>query len=155
MEETKTMENRIALHTSDEINRHIRKETDENVKFYSEHPELIPGRLQELEEEWDIERSLITNASALSLIGILLTALVDRRFFLLPALVGAFLLQHGLQGWCPPLPLFRQQHIRTKEEIMRERNLLKAIQGDYDHLCVDQEAAPEQRVNQALRAFNE
>lgn len=155
MESTKTMSNRVAYHTSEEVNRNIRYETDENIKFYAQHPELIPGRLQELEEEWDIERTLGTNASTLSLFGILLSLLVDRRFLVFPALVSAFLLQHALQGWCPPLAFFRQKGIRTKEEILRERNLLKAVRGDFDDLCVDQEATPEERINQAFRAFNE
>ena len=155
MSETKTMENRVAMQSSDEANRHIRHETDENIKFYSQHPELIPGRLQELENEWDIERTLETNASTLSLLGILLGVFADRRFLILPALVAGFLLQHGLQGWCPPLPFFRQNGVRTKEEILRERNLLKAIQGDYDDLCTNADASPEERVNQAFRAFNE
>lgn len=155
MEDTKTMNNRVAYHTPEQINRNIRHETDENVKFYAQHPELIPGRLQELEEEWDIEKTLETNASALSLLGILLTILVDRRFLVLPALVAAFLLQHGLQGWCPPLLFFRQKGVRTKEEILRERNLLKAVRGDYDPLCAEQEAKPFERVHQAFRVFNE
>lgn len=155
MYDTKTMENPVAMQTSDEVNRHIRKETDENVKFYSKHPELIPGRLEELTEEWDIERTLATNASTLSLVGLILSLVADRRFLILPVLVMGFLLQHGLQGWCPPLPFFRQQGVRTKEEILRERNLLKAIQGDYDDICVNAEASVEERVNQAFRAFNE
>ncbi|MFP4092426.1 MAG: hypothetical protein ACLFUB_01725 [Cyclobacteriaceae bacterium] len=155
MEETKTMENRVARHSSEEANRLIRRETDENVKFYARHPELIPGRLQELEEEWDIERTLETNAASLSLLGIALSLIFDKKFLLLPGLVAAFLLQHGLQGWCPPLPLFRSRGIRTKEEILRERNLLKAVRGDYDHLCNDQDASPEAKVNLAFRSFNE
>jgi hypothetical protein len=155
MSETKAMQNPVSKYTSEEVNRHIRQETDENIKFYSQHPELIPGRLQELENEWDVDRTLETNASTLTLVGILLSVLVDKRFLILPALVAGFLLQHGLQGWCPPLTLFRQQGIRTKEEILRERNLLKAIQGDFDDLCVNQDASPEERVNQAFRAFNE
>lgn len=155
MSETNTMENRIAMQTSEEVNRDIRIETDENVKFYSQHPELIPGRLQELENEWDIERTLETNASTLTLIGILLGVFADRRFLVLPALIAGFLLQHGLQGWCPPLPLFRNQGVRTKEEILRERNLLKAIQGDYDGICASKAALPEERVSDAVKAFNE
>lgn len=155
METTKTMNKRVAQNTAEDINRRIRQETDENAKFYAQHSEFIPRRLQELEEEWDIEKTLETNASALSLFGILLSLLVDRRFLLLPALVGVFLLQHGLQGWCPPLALFRYKGVRTRDEILRERNLLKAISGNYDDLCVNQEAKPLERLNQAFRAFNE
>jgi hypothetical protein len=43
-----------------------------------------------------------------SLAGVLLGALVDRRFFVIPGLVAGFLLQHALQGWCPPVPVFRR-----------------------------------------------
>jgi len=57
-----------------------------------------------------------------------------------------FLLQHGLQGWYPPLPLSRRQGVRTKEETLRERNLLKALRGDYDSICVNQDATPEERL---------
>ena len=45
--------------------------------------------------------------------------------------VGAFLLQHALQGWCPPLPLLRQLGVRTAEEINEERTALKTIRGDF------------------------
>lgn len=155
MEDTKTVSNQVAYHTSEDVNRKIRQETDENVRFYAKHPEFIPGRLEELEEEWDIERTLITNASVLSLSGIVMSLLADRRFVILPAVVTMFLLQHALQGWCPPLTLFRRKGVRTKEEILRERNLLKAVRGDYDYLCADQEATPSARINQAFRAFNE
>jgi hypothetical protein len=155
MEETRTMDNRVAEHSTEDANRFIRQETDENVKFYARHPELIPGRLQELEEEWDIERTLETNAASLSLVGIVLSLLLDKRFLILPGVVAAFLLQHALQGWCPPLPFFRSRGIRTKEEIMREYNLLKAVRGDYDHLCQDENATPEQKLNLAFRAFDE
>ncbi|WP_407921819.1 hypothetical protein, partial [Corallococcus sp. AB049A] len=30
--------------------------------------------------------------------------------------MGSFLLQHGLQGWCPPLPLLRRLGLRTRGE---------------------------------------
>jgi hypothetical protein len=56
---------------------------------------------------------------------------VDRRFFVLPAVVAGFLLQHAVQGWCPPLPLFRRSGVRTAAEIGNERYALKAIRGDF------------------------
>ena len=58
--------------------------------------------------------------------------LMGRRiFFLLPGLVGGFLLQHAISGWCPPVPLLRRLGYRTSAEIHRERYALKALRGDF------------------------
>jgi hypothetical protein len=54
-----------------------------------------------------------------------------RRLLLLPLGVALFLLQHGLQGWCPPLALFRRRGVRTRREIDLERYALKALRGDF------------------------
>jgi hypothetical protein len=91
----------------------------------------IDRRLAELDREWDIERTLEANAATAVLIGSALGALVDRRFFAFPAVVAGFLLQHAVQGWCPPLPLFRRAGVRTASEIDYERYALKAIRGDF------------------------
>ncbi|MBX9677636.1 MAG: hypothetical protein K2X38_02650 [Gemmataceae bacterium] len=79
----------------------------------------------------DVERTLEANAASVSLIGSLLGFTVDRRFFALPGLVAGFLLQHAVQGWCPPLPIFRHLGFRTAREIDDERNALKSMRGDY------------------------
>jgi hypothetical protein len=80
---------------------------------------------RELEEEWDIERAIEANASVLAFAGVALGATADRRWLILPAMVTAFLFQHAIQGWCPPVPVLR----RTAFEIEQERNVLKAIPG--------------------------
>ena len=49
----------------------------------------------------------------------------------LPALVTAFLFQHAIQGWCPPLPILRRMGYRTMREIDIERTALKALRGDF------------------------
>lgn len=56
---------------------------------------------------------------------------MDRRFALIPLVVGSFLLQHAVQGWCPPLPVFRRMGVRTQTEIDEERAALKALRGDF------------------------
>jgi hypothetical protein len=48
-----------------------------------------------------------------------------------PAVVTTFLLQHALQGWCPPVPFFRKRGVRTMREIDTERYALKALRGDF------------------------
>jgi hypothetical protein len=73
-----------------------------------------------------------TNASILALLGIRLGSAVDRRWLALSGGVLGFLLLHGTQGWCPPLPLFRRLGVRTRSEIERKRFALKFPRGDFD-----------------------
>ena len=94
----------------------------------------IDRRIKELDIEWDVERTLEANAASLALLGLGLGAFVDRRFFLIPAIVTSFLLQHAIQGWCPPLPVLRRLGFRTAREIDIERYALKAIRGDFKDL---------------------
>ena len=122
---------RVAANTADEINQRIRRQTEGSVAYFADRPEEIARRLDELDEEWDIERTLEANAATLALSGVVLGAAVDRRFLILPAAVTAFLLQHALQGWCPPVPIFRRLGVRTAAEINRERYALKYLRGDF------------------------
>ena len=59
------------------------------------------------------------------------------------------MLQHALQGWCPPLPLFRRLGFRTQEEIARERYALKGMRGDFAGLGLDRGAGCAQRAYDA------
>lgn len=146
---------RVPRHTRAASNAAIRSQTEENVaRFASAGPAAIGRRLAELDQEWDIERTLEANAAAVSLLGSALGFAVDRRFFALPVVVAGFLLQHALQGWCPPVPLFRRLGFRTATEIDHERYALKAVRGDFDriHLAGDGAARrPEQALEAARR----
>jgi hypothetical protein len=123
---------RVENASDDEINDRIQRETEERVRELSGMGvKDITQRLEELEHEWDVERVLEANAATLSVTGCLLGAAVDRRFFWLPAVVGTFLVQHAVQGWCPPLPILRRMGIRTNKEINYERIALKAVRGDF------------------------
>jgi hypothetical protein len=123
---------RVPEHTPDSYNEAIRRQTEENIAHCANAGrEAIARRLAVLDQEWDIERALEANASSLALIGLGLGAFVDRRFFALPILVAGFLLQHALQGWCPPVPLLRRLGVRTAAEIEQERYALKALRGDF------------------------
>lgn len=125
---------RVPDHTDKSINEMIWQETQRNIRqFQNAGPEAIDRRLEELAAEWDIERTLEANAATASLIGLALGATVDRRWYLFPAVIAGFLLQHALQGWCPPLPVFRRLGIRTSYEIDYERYALKALRGDFAH----------------------
>lgn len=125
-------ESRVSVSTSARINRRIRLNMERRVRTLARlGPDAITRRLSELDHEWDIERTLEANAASAALSGLILGATIDKRFLILPGLVATFLLQHSLQGWCPPLPVFRRLGIRTTEEINEERFALKALRGDF------------------------
>ena len=64
----------------------------------------------------------------------------------------ALLLQHALQGWCPPLPVFRRWGVRTAREIEEERYALKALRGDFRAVPAETEEVTSERVAAALEA---
>ena len=139
---------RVRKHSSDHATEEIQKQTEAYVVNSSaQGAEGIDRRLAELNSEWDIERTLETHAATAILVGTALGAFVERRWLVVPALVAGFLIQHALQGWCPPLALFRRLGVRTSAEIDRERYALKALRGDFESSGgVDEE-------NSALGAF--
>lgn len=140
---------RVPQNTDEDINRRIRREMEARIAYYAEHPEEIPARLGELEQEWNIERMLEANAATLAFAGTVIAAGTGRKsWLLLPAAVTGFLLQHALQGWCPPLPVLRRLGFRTAREIEQERNSLKALRGDFSLL--DKAA---DKLDAILRAF--
>lgn len=121
--------NRVPAHTAEHVNQQIRRRTERSVEYYRQHPQQIGRRLRELDREWDIERTLEANAATLVVAGAVLGLTVDRKFLGIPLVVGGFLLQHALQGWCPPLPVFRRLGLRTAAEIQDERSALEAIRS--------------------------
>lgn len=146
---------RVEENTDEALNERIRRQTESNITFFASQGRAeIDRRLQELDREWDIERTLEANAASLALIGLGLGAFVNRRFFLLPALVTGFLLQHAAQGWCPPVPLFRRMGIRTASEIDAERYALKAIRGDFENLPARTDGIGEGEVGRILSAVS-
>lgn len=142
---------RVPHNTADSVNEWIRQTTTENVRREaSEGRQAISQRLSELDHEWDIERMIEANAATACLVGLALGTFVDKRFYLLPAVVGTFLLQHALQGWCPPVPVFRRLGVRTQPEIDQEKYALKAMRGDFQHLPANDFS--EQQACRALQA---
>lgn len=122
---------RVQNHTSDSVNRMIHEDMLERLVYFALHPGRIGERLSELDREWDVERALEANAASFALGGLALGFVADRRWLALPALVAGFLLQHAIQGWCPPLPALRRLGFRTTHEIDQERYALKALRGDF------------------------
>lgn len=127
---------RVREVTPDAQNRKIDLKTEEIIEKYRHlTAEEITCRIAEIKKEWDIEKTLEVNASSLALTGVLLGTFKSKIWFILPFIVTGFLLQHGLQGWCPPITLFRKLGIRTRQEIDEEMYALKILRGDFNEVA--------------------
>jgi hypothetical protein len=119
-------------HTAASVLQRIDRETVAQLQEYAdEGPEGMAQRLSELDREWDTDRAIELEASAMGLIGLTLGAFVRPAFLAVPAAVGAAVFLHATVGWYPLLPVFRRLGLRTAREIARERYALKALRGDF------------------------
>src|SRR3954462_5483343 len=144
------LQDRVREHAPERSNQRIDRATQRRIlRAGGESRPALSRRLEELDQEWDMERVLETNAAALALGGVLLGLLVNKKFFAIRCFVLPFLLQHAIQGWCPPVPMFRSRGVRTRKEIDTERFAVKALRGDF--AGVDGESDPN-RLASAPRA---
>jgi hypothetical protein len=131
---------RVRAHSDPELNRRLDADLRDSVgKHRAEGSAAVSRRLEELDETWDVERTLQANAATLTVIGALTALSGRRRAAVVPLVVGGFLLQHAIQGWCPPLALFRRLSVRTRREMDLERFALKVARGDFTDVPSDAE----------------
>ena len=154
--------NRVESATSDVVNRKIYQSTIDRLSktmriSTEERSGLIASRLEELDHEWDMERLLEFNASSLMILTGFLSVVYTVYWLILTFAIVMFLCQHAVQGWCPPVPIFRSVFgIRTSVEILSEKVALKILRGDFNRLLVNQfmdsddgELSAEQLLNMA------
>ena len=124
---------RVQRHTKSEINEEIKQKTISYIgKYRGADYEVFTRRLNELNREWDTERVLEANAATLITISSALGFVKKKPgWFILTGIVGAFLLQHAIQGWCPPLEVIRRLGVRSSEEINKEITAIKYLRGDF------------------------
>lgn len=128
--------------TSTKANIAIDKKILLNIRnFEDKSPEEISQRIKQLDKEWDIERVLALNMSALAICGITSSLIFNIYSIILPILVLLFFIWHAFQGWCPPIPILRYFKVRTRPEIDREKYALKALRGDFEGLSNAEDAA--------------
>jgi hypothetical protein len=101
----------------------------------------ISRRIKTLDKEWDIERVLDLNMSAMALCGITVSLLFNKYSIILPIILLLFFIWHAFQGWCPPIPVLRFFKVRTRAEIDREKYALKAMRGDFKGLTKESDLA--------------
>jgi hypothetical protein len=146
---------RVQAHTAEDVNEKIEQSAKRRVLRAAGSGEVAISRdIQKLENEWDMERWLETNASALAFSGVVLGLMVNKKFFAIPCFVLPFLFQHAVQGWCPPVPLFRRKGVRTRREIDAEKYALKALRGDFDQIPATNNSDTRERARKAWKAAN-
>ncbi len=97
-------------------------------------PQAITERLEEIADEWSAGRMTKAAIGVSILAGMVLAALVDPWWLVLPALGGLFLLQY-LFGRSPWLgAAFQGLGFRSGAEIDQEKFALKVLRGDFRHL---------------------
>ena len=144
---------RVRRATADPINRRLDQERVERVaELVGSSPEELGRAIDDLDRIWDVERVLEANASTLMLVSLGLARVHSPKWLLLSTAVPAFLLQHAIQGWCPPLPLFRRLGYRTQREIDEERYALKALRGDFNDLADRQNLPAAEGVLEAVES---
>jgi hypothetical protein len=125
-------QDRVRNRTADKVNQKIDKCTEKNIERYSNQGrDVVRNRIEKLNEELDVEQALQLTSAANVLVGIGLGLTVNKKWLLLSAISSAFLIQHSLQGWCPPLPVFRRLGVRTRLEINEEIEALKERLNTY------------------------
>ena len=145
---------RVRRNTAQSVNEQLDTRMEDRIRGYAMGVgrEEISKRIDELEQEWSIERLIETEASMMGLTGLGLGSFVNRKFLALPAFVGAMVLLHGVQGWYPMLPLFRRLGFRSREEIDREKFAMKVLRGDFDDVVAGEIANEREKVTPALAA---
>lgn len=119
---------RVQQYTDEQVNIKIKEKTFDNISSYRDKSkEEIVNRIEELNAEWDIERVIETNAAGAIILSTILGFAINKKWFLATGIVGGFLLQHALQGWCPPVEVFRRLGVRTYSEINYEKEELKKM----------------------------
>ena len=147
--------NRVRKNTAPEVLRRIDEQISRNIHYYSAQPkETISRRIDELQQEWSIERWLELNAATIGLTTVVLALTRNRKWALVTCgALGMFLL-HGLQGFDPPIPLLRRLGVRTRGEIDREIYALKALRGDFASLTAPTSSDATERGKEAVEAIN-
>jgi hypothetical protein len=127
-EQLPSTQTKVNDNTPDYINQQIERETEASVNYYKRQGEgAIRGRIDELEHEWDTERVLEVNMASIALSSSILALAANKKWAFLSGAVSIFMIQHALQGWCPPLTIIRRMGVRTVNEINREKKALENL----------------------------
>ncbi|MEM9670945.1 MAG: hypothetical protein ACFB15_19925 [Cyclobacteriaceae bacterium] len=120
--------------------------------YYANHPQFIEHRIGQLDRETSVEQLIDKSAASLSLGGILLALLSNRRWLIFSVLTSLLFFLKSQVRDAGLLDLLREQGYRTKDEIALEKQMLQALRGDFDTIGIANQT-PEERVSQIVRSL--
>ncbi|MEM6843129.1 MAG: hypothetical protein AAF944_02735 [Bacteroidota bacterium] len=123
------------------------------LMYYAHHPQFINHRLSQIDRETSLEKVIETSSVALSLGGVLLGWLSDRRWLVLSVLATGLLFLRKSSQNNQLQEILRDQGYRSEQEIQRERQILQALRGDFDAIGVSDQS-PEDRVRQIVSTLD-
>lgn len=151
MEETHIAENGRADHKT--VNPTYDKQINRRLLYYAHHPQFIEHRIRQLDKETSVEQIVEGSSVILSLLGILLGASSHKRWLLLSIVAIGLLFIKDDKRTDVLTSQLREQGYRTDSEISHERNVLRALRGDYDAIGAADQQNPEERVRQIMHSL--
>lgn len=122
---------RLEASTRRRVNEAVAAGMERSVARYAcASKQAITWRIMELDQEWEIERTLKANTATIGCAGATLALTVHRKFAWVSTVIGGFLFQHAWQGWGPPIPVLCKIGVRAAREIKQERTALRILRGD-------------------------
>ncbi|HAQ06088.1 MAG TPA: DUF2892 domain-containing protein [Bacillus bacterium] len=116
------------MNTNPEVNAFIKRRTESNIKHYmGSSKEDIEARIKDLDYEWDTERILELNFAVIILLTVFSGLFKSKIWLVISFFASVFMVQHSLQGWCPPLPVIRKLGFRTAAEIFEEKEAMQEM----------------------------
>lgn len=141
---------RVRRYSTDAQLERIDQNTRQNLRTYAgTSPATMSSRIQQLRDEWSVERWLQLFATV-GLMTTLLAATRNRKWGYLTCTGLAFFLFHALDGFDLPVPLLRQFGARTRREIDWEIYALKALRGDFAEVDPDRRNEGDQAETAAV-----
>ena len=105
-------------------------------RFAAGDREAISRHIETLDREWDVERYLQMNAGLVSLSGVVLGALVSRRFLVCPPPCSASSSNTLHKAGVRHCRFFAAWACAPRREINEEKYALKALRGDFEQRVV-------------------
>ena len=114
------------------MDRSVEEAIGAQLRYCAGNRRRIARRLRELDEEWDLESVLESNASIVTALGVIAGAVVNRRVPSVPVSWAASLVRLAANGLLPLEPLLRRLGLRTSREIEIERMALTIMRDNLD-----------------------